>query len=308
MTLLGESVVLASLGSAGGILLAFWLLDAVRVHLPFGLPRIDEVAVDLPTLLFALAVTLLCAVLCGLAPAWRLSGADPADALKDGGHGSTISRGVGRLRAGLISCEVGMCVVLLVGAGLLLTSFFHIAAIDQGFKPGNVFVAEANLSGPRYKDPQVRIAFFREAPQAEYRTATPGYIATMNIPILRGRVFDDRAEGPKVALISQRTTQRIWPAQDPIGWRLKDTVPANWRGSAPGTVTVVGVVGDVRSTAPNSDPPLMVYLPSAQNPPTTMTFVLRTAGTEPPIRQVVKDVDPLISFSKIGKVDEIVSG
>src|SRR4029077_13434868 len=116
--------------------------------------------------------------------------------------------------------------------------------------------AEADLSGPRYKDPQVRIAFFREvlsraaalpgvqsagaatklpltgataimgivaegdatpmkdAPQAEYRTATPSYFATMNIPVLRGRIFDDRADGPKVALISERTAQRIWPAQD----------------------------------------------------------------------------------------------
>jgi putative ABC transport system permease protein len=179
ITLLGESVVLAGLGSAGGILLAFWLLDAVRVHLPVGLPRIDEVAVDLPTLLFALVVTLLCAVLCGLAPAWRLSGADPAEALKDGGHGSTVSRGMGRLRAGLISCEVGMCVVLLVGAGLLLTSFFHIAAIDQGFKAGNVFVAEADLSGPRYKDPQVRLAFFREV--LSRAAALPG------VPIGGGR-------------------------------------------------------------------------------------------------------------------------
>ena len=76
MTLLGESFVLASVGSAGGILLAFWLLDAVRVHLPVGLPRIEEVAVDLPTLLFALFVTLLCAMACGLAPAWRLSGGE----------------------------------------------------------------------------------------------------------------------------------------------------------------------------------------------------------------------------------------
>jgi putative ABC transport system permease protein len=70
---------------------------------------------------------------------------------------------------------------------------------------------------------------------------------------------------------------------------------------------VVGVVGDVRSTAPNSDPPLMVYLPPAQNPPVAMKFVLRTAGIEPPIRQAVKDVDPLISLGKIVKVDEIVS-
>jgi len=239
--------------------------------------------------------------------------------------------------------------VLLVGAGLLLTSFLHIAAIDQGFKAGNVFVAEADLSGPRYKNPQVRIAFFNEvlsraavlpgvqsvgaatklpltgaseirglvpegdstpfknAPQAEYRIATPGYFATMNIPILRGRVFDDRTEDPRVALISERTAQRLWPAQDPIGRRFKDAVPENWRGPAPKTVTVVGVVGDVRSTVPNSDPTLMVYLPPAQNPPGAMTFVIRTAGIEPPIRQVVKEVDPLISLGKVAKVDDIVS-
>ncbi|MGH9793643.1 MAG: ABC transporter permease, partial [Candidatus Acidiferrales bacterium] len=317
--LIGESAVLAGLGAAGGVLLAQWLVSAVRGHLPLGLPRVDEVAVDVPSLCFAVGATLACALLCGLAPGWRLSNAAPADVLRDGSRG-TAGVGAGRLRAGLITFETAMCVVLLVGAGLLLNSFVRVAAIDQGFRSGNVFAAEVDLPGSRYADPKARAAFFEEllqrvralpgvestgaasklpltgsseivgivvegdptpwqkSPQCEARIATSGYFSAMRIPILSGQVFDDRPDGPKVALIGKLTAERLWPGQKAVGRRF--------RISGSDMLTVAGVVADVRSSAPNSDPPMTVYRPLAQFPLRTITVVVRTGGAEPALRQV----------------------
>jgi predicted permease len=139
----------------------------------------------------------------------------------------------------------------------------------------------------------------RNAPQAEYRIVSPGYFAAMSIPVLRGRVFDDRPDGVKVAVLGESTAKRIWPGEDPVGRRF--------RGFGDQIMTVVGVVASVRSTAPNSEPPLTVYVPMAQQPRNAMTFVMRTSGWEPAIRQVVKEVDPQLPLSRIAKVDEIVA-
>jgi putative ABC transport system permease protein len=341
LMLLAESLVLSIAGAAGGVLVAYWLLDIVRVHLPVGLPRIDEVVVDVTALLFACTLTVICTVACGLVPAWRLSKGASANALKDGGRGTISSRGAGRLRGLLIAGEVAVCVVLLVSAGLLMNSFVRIARIDQGFRSSNVFVAEADLPGARYPNPQARLTFFqqvleraaglpgmeavgaasklpltgvsevvfilaegdptpvRNAPQAEYRIVSPGYFAAMSIPVLRGRIFDNRRDGAKVAVIGESTAKRIWPGQDPVGRRF--------RGLGDQIMTVVGVVASVRSTAPNSEPPLTVYVPMAQQPRNAMTFVMRTSGREPAIRQAVKEVDPQLPLSRIAKVDEIVA-
>src|SRR5262249_25963474 len=109
-----------------------------------------------------------------------------------------------------------------------------------------------------------------QAPQTEYRSASPGYFAAANIPLLRGRLFDDRTDGPKVALTSARPAERIWPGQDPIGRRFNSPMP---QGAG---ITVVGVVGDVRSAGLDKQPPLMVYLPMMQRPTFLASFVIRT--------------------------------
>jgi putative ABC transport system permease protein len=330
-TMLSESAVLCALGSAAGIPVAYWLLDIVRLHLPTGLPRMNEVSLDLSSAAFATGAAVLSAILCGLIPAWRLSSANPADALRDGGHGATAGRMVVRWRGAFVAAEVGLSVVLLVAAGLLLKSFSHITAIDQGFSTTSVFTSEVVATGGRYTDRDRRTALFTElaaqsgtlpgveeagavshlpltgemnimaispegtpmqpAPQAEYRNASSGYFAAMRIPILRGQIYPDVYTGSVPALISKLTAERVWPGQNPIGRHFKAPMPGAQ------DLVVSGVVGDVRSKAPQDDHPLLVYLPLSLNPPEGMNIVVRTSGTVPPIRLLVKGLDPEIPAS-----------
>lgn len=344
ITPIAESLVIAILGAAIGILAAYWLIHLVLLRLPIDLPRMDEISLDGRTLAFAIFATLLSAFSCGLVPAWRFSSGDPAGALKEGGRGSRGGRAAGRLRSGLISLESGTCALLLVLAGLLIHSFIKITGLDQGFRPSDVIVADVMLTGTTYHQIPMRAAFYQDviaklralpgteaagavsalpltgetnilgivpegdptplgqAPQAEYRSATNGYFVAANIPLLRGRLFEDRGDGPRVAMISARTADRIWHGQDPIGRRF-NSPQFNGRG-----VTVVGVVGDVRSTGLDREPPLMVYLPIAQNPPDNgASFVIRTRDSTPAIRQAVAAVNPAIAVAKIRRLDDVVA-
>jgi predicted permease len=345
LTPAAESIAIALFGAAGGILTAGALIRLVLLRLPIDLPRIDEVTLDARALAFAMITTLLSAILCGLIPAWRYGAGDPATRLKDGGRGSTDGVAGGRVRAGLIAMESGMCAALIVVAGLLIHSFIKITGIDQGFRTSNVIAADVALSGNSYQDQQKRAAFYRDvtaklaslprtealgivsalpltgettilaivpegdptpmgqAPQTEYRSASQGYFAAANIPLLRGHLFEDRADGPKVALISARTAERIWPGQDPIGRRFNSPMPQG------ASITVVGVVGDVRSAGLNKEPPLMVYLPIMQRPSFVASFVIRTPERNPAtaIRQTVSSVDPAIPVAKVRRLDEVIS-
>jgi ABC-type lipoprotein release transport system permease subunit len=90
LMLLAESLVLCIAGAAGGVLVASWLLDVVRVQRPVGLPRTDEVGIDVTAFLFACMLTVVCSVACGIVPALRLSTGTSANALKGGGRASTL--------------------------------------------------------------------------------------------------------------------------------------------------------------------------------------------------------------------------
>jgi len=235
-----------------------------------------------------------------------------------------------------------MCALLLVIGGLLIHSFIKITGIDQGFRTSDVIAGDVMLNGKAYQQTETRAGFYRDviaklqtlpgteaagavsklpltgeinimgivpegdptpmghAPQAEYRSATSGYFMAANIPLLRGHMFEDRPYGPRVAVVSARTAERVWRGQDPVGRRFDSP---QFKG-----LTVVGVIGDVRSTGLDHEPPLMVYLPIAQSPPGMgVSFVIRTSDRAPAIRQAVAAVDPAIPVAKIRRLDEVVS-
>jgi predicted permease len=345
LTPAAESLAVAVFGAAGGVLMANALLDLVLLKLPIDLPRMEEVSLDGRTLTFAILTTLISAVCFGLIPAMRYSAGDPARGLRDSGRGSTGGVAAGRLRTGLIAAESGLTAALLVIAGLLIHSFVKITGIDQGFRTSNVIVADVALAGRSYQDLKKRGTFFRDvlaklsslpriealgavsalpltgetnilaigpegdptpmaqAPQTEYRSASRGYFAAANIPLLRGQLFEDRTDGPNVAVISARTAERIWPGQDPIGRKFN----AALQGGA--GITVMGIVGDVRSTGLDKQPPLMVYLPMLQRPSFGASFVIRAPEQNPGagIRQSVAAVDATIPVAKIRPLDEVIS-
>jgi len=153
--LLTESLLLASLGAAGGIALA-WAGTRALVRLsPTFIPRAREIALDARVVVFTAAVALLTGILFGLAPAIQTARADLASALRESGRGNAIGFRRNRLRSILVIGEVALSLVLLSGAGLLMRSFYRLQSIDPGFDPHNVLTFRTNLPASRYtSDPK----------------------------------------------------------------------------------------------------------------------------------------------------------
>ena len=140
--LLTESSVLAGVAGLAGLLLASTFVQALAALSPANLPRIDELRIDRPVLLFALGLSLLSTVLFGLVPALHGSRLDLSGALKQGGSKATGTRASARLRSALVVAEVALSVILLVAAGLLLRSFQTLQHVDLGFTKERVLVAD----------------------------------------------------------------------------------------------------------------------------------------------------------------------
>ena len=228
--LLTESVLLALVGGACGLLLAMWMvapLSAIGAS-AVGVPA--DVRLDLRVLLFALGVSTTAGLVFGLAPARHLLDATLHDALKQGSRGGS-GRSQRRARAALITAEIAASVVLLVGAGLTIKSFVRLQRVPTGFDPDGVVSVGISLPDARYPAPAQKAAFWQRAieslralpgvdvasatsrlplsggnstrgltidghtmtpaPVVDYRTASPDYFRAIGIPLLRGRGFDE---------------------------------------------------------------------------------------------------------------------
>ena len=162
-----ESALLALAGGALGVLLALWLIKVLRTVGPASIPRLSEVTINAQALWFALAVSILTGVIFGLAPAWQASNPDLYHALKESGLPVTASPGGRSFRQLLIVSQVIMALVLLIGAGLLVKSFWRYRQIDLGFEPEQVLTAGVSLSmgdyGPSSELTKRAGVYFRRA-------------------------------------------------------------------------------------------------------------------------------------------------
>jgi len=160
--LLTESFLLGMGGALSGLLLAYWTVPAVRALSPDGIPRLETAAVDGKVLLAALALAVLTGLVFGLAPAVQASRSDLLGALKGGVRVAGGARA--RLRDAMVVVELALAVVLLIGAGLLITSFFHLQRTDTGFHVDDILTVPLSLSAPRYTPSgEERLRFFAEA-------------------------------------------------------------------------------------------------------------------------------------------------
>ncbi len=163
---LTESVLLSLAGGTCGVLLAFWSLHWIHVFGPKSVPRISDVGIDRVALLFTFVLSLFSGAVFGLVPAMRVSRLDLHTTLKDENRGTAATSAVwGRghnLRRMLVISELALCVMLLIGAGLLIRSFVRLQNVSPGFNSNNVLTLELTMSGPRYKDPQAVVATYRE--------------------------------------------------------------------------------------------------------------------------------------------------
>ncbi len=156
--LLTESLLLAAISSTAGIVLAKWAIDALGLLGPEQLPRLQAINIDARILLFTLGLTVLTGVLFGLAPTLQAGQINLNELLKEGGRSGAGTR-ERRLRDVLVVAEVALALVLLVGAGLLVRSFWKLQQVDPGFNADGVLTASLLLPNARYKDAPSIIAF-----------------------------------------------------------------------------------------------------------------------------------------------------
>jgi putative ABC transport system permease protein len=315
---MAEAVVVAVLAGVVAVLLAALIFPLFLQAAPAGVPRLAQVTLDLPTLVFAVVAAGVAALACGLAPALR--GASPDfGRLRDGARGST--RGRTFLRHALVVGQTALALVLLIGSGLLIRSFQALRAVDPGYETADIFTFQIAPSRPELNDGPTFARFdlqFMERLRAlpgvqsvglvenmpldegtargrwiaegsdpaqglllNYTFTAGDYFPSMGIAVLRGRPFEDTDHFQAFGnvVLSRTAAERLWPGQDPLGRRLqREGWDSSW-------ATVVGVVEDVMQYGFRDEPQGLVYLPLVGPAPrswgiSSPAYVLKTARAD----------------------------
>ncbi len=167
-----ESTLVSVIAGAVGLCLALWTVSVVPQVAGRNIPLEGGVTLHWPVLVFTLGLSLITGLLMGLYPAWQSSRADLVDGLKEGGRGTSGSRGQHRFRRGLVTAQVGLSVVLLAGAAMLVSSFVRLSRQEAGFRSERVWTGGIGLPPAQYPDPASRERFAQRL-QTELQTA-PG--------------------------------------------------------------------------------------------------------------------------------------
>jgi putative ABC transport system permease protein len=325
--LLTESFVLSVIGAAGGVLLASWGLRMLVAAAP-DLPRLDAIRIDGTVLGFALAATVLTALLFGLLPALHVAGGDVAGSLKE--RGTAGRRGAQRVRGALVVVQMALSLVLLIGAGLLVRSLLNRLNVGVGFETDRLLTAEIQLPADPYDTQERQALLFEQL--VERVAAVPGVTRASAIifPPLTGSgtghvawPTDRPTPGPGEAPGADiRWIQRDYPQTigiplvagrgfaesdrraAPLVVLLNETAAREfWPGqSAVGKqiampwdetllAEVVGVVADIRHDGPDTEARPMVYWEHRQfRPFAQMSIVVRTAGRPTDIVPAIRAV------------------
>src|SRR5882724_8611400 len=164
---LTESMVLATVGGALGLFLAYWGVYALRLLVPENFPRMDEIGVDPFVLCFTLGMSLLTGLVFGLAPAWHVGRVDLQSTLKETGQSRSAAKGTRHLRSVLVVSEIGLAVLLLVGAGLLIRSFQNLLEVSPGFQPQHLLSMKLSPPAKAYPDGTPINAFYQRSGSRE---------------------------------------------------------------------------------------------------------------------------------------------
>jgi putative ABC transport system permease protein len=349
--LIAEGLVLATAGGLAGLLLAWWAISVARVAVAEQIPihRLEAVQLDGWVLLFTLAASLLSGVLFGIVPALSASGATLTDALKEGGRTGTSRRGK-YVRNALAVVEIALALVLLVGAGLLVRSFIRLLGVDPGFNTERVVTMNITLPRVRYPEPAQQVQFYQrllgrvetlpgveaasvnsflpftglgaatgfevvgqpkpaagEEPVCDVRVIANDYFKAMGIPLLKGRLFaeDEALDSTDKVIVNETLAKKYWPNEDPIGKKIK----ISWNDDREDEI--IGVVGDVRHLALETEPRAMTYWPYPRFPYTAMALAIRTANdplsSAQSVVAIVRELDPNLAVAGIKTLDDLVS-
>ena len=175
--LLTESVLISLAGGVVGVLIAWWGTSLLVALKPANLPRLQEIGVDARVLAFTFGLSLLTGVIFGLLPAWTASRAGVNESLKEGGRSATAGGSQQRVRSTFVVVELAVALVLLVGAGLLVKTFWKLRNVEPGFNPDHLLTMRVELPEARYKEIDKQTRFRAQALDAV--NSLPGAQAAM---------------------------------------------------------------------------------------------------------------------------------
>lgn len=312
--LLAESVLLAVAGGVLGLVLAHWSNRWMESLVPPDLYRVGSFDLDLASLVFTFAVSVACAAFCGLVPAWRIARLDPQEGLKESGS-ATFSRRSRRSHNLLVTAQVGLALVLLVGSSLMVRSLGNMQRVDPGFEAERVLSLELSLPSVKYGDDE-RITLFHR--QLVSRVAElPGVEAAATVNYLplnheaaypRYDVLDQPAPEPEqprastLAITPDYFRTMGIPLLEGRAFDDRDNAGApavaivnralarkHWPDSSAlgrrlrlswgdREMTIVGVVGDTRHLRLDDYGLSQLYLPEEQDPQSYHRLLVRSAG------------------------------
>ncbi len=315
--LLTESIFLAVLGGAAGLLVARVSLYVVRTMNPGNIPRLEDVGINKAVLAFTFGVSLLTGILFGLAPVWRAIKLDPNSSLKAGGRSGQNDGGLylrrHRLRSLLVVSELALSLMLLIGAGLLIRSFVRLQNVSPGFTTDRVLTMQVAAAGPKYHDDKPVAAFYREIEDrikhlpgvtaeglvsvlpltgsvgwggisVEGYTPSPGQELQVDLR----NASTDYFRAMEIALIKGRffsehdtaDMPRVVIIDDRFAqrfWPNGDAVGKHLWFNPQRPITIVGVVGTVKQYGLETDGKIATYFPQEQDPSNGMFLVARTS-------------------------------
>jgi predicted permease len=340
-----ESLVLAALGAALGLLLAVWSIDFLRRLAPPGVPRLNEIGLDVATFLFATGLVVLTAALCGLGPGVQLLRVPLVASLGEGSR--AIGSGGARAKAALLAAEVALSLVLLLGAGLFLRSFVRLQAVDPGWRSDDLTVFTLSLPPARYDDAVAVRAAYDEIDRR--LSALPGVERAGRIqglplgpianvlsfarpdrpapppgqgPIALNRTIDaDYFPAMGIPILAGRNfTPADRDGSPPViiisramaqrFWPGEDPIGTQVAVSGQPTRTVVGIAGDVRSERLASAPAPEMYWPHAQDDARVLSLVVKSRRGAGQVladaRVIVQAFDPNLPLIGPGTMQQLV--
>ena len=326
-----ESLVLATCGTAVGVLVAFWGVDLLPSALEARLPSGDGIHIDSVVLLYTLGATLLTAFFFGVAPALQAA-SGTATALQDSTRSASASTGSRRLRRVIVVGETALAVVVVIGAGLMLRSFSALTSRNPGFEPSRLLTFNTQMilepddaarnrvleaivervgqipgveavggsSGFPVVTAQRGTRFAAEGrtltgeqDSAYFMAATPDYFRALGAPVVQGRAFTktDVAAAPPVVIVNRQLANTILAGSDPIGRRIKLVNP-----EYPGDWReIVGVVGDFYYQGAAGEPQPAIYTPFAQTPFMWSYVMVRTTGNPSLVAASIRAAVPAVA-------------